>query len=173
MEVSDFKDLRFDIITLIDVIEHLPFPFSALKKVAALLRSGGILMVTTGNTNALPWRLLRLDYWYYTSEHVSFFNPRWFRWAARELDLEMIRMEEFSHQEGLPLERWRQFVQGLSFLILKKLARYPLVKHLISRVYPFNRAVHWRSPPPALLWKDHLLVALQAKQGHQDQHAQN
>lgn len=163
VEQVDFKGLRFDIITLIDVLEHLHSPFQTLKKLATLLNAGGILLSTTGNTNSLLWRLMRLDYWYYTPEHISFFNPRWFRWASKQLDLPIIRMYKLSHHEGSLWESYRQFFQGLTFLFLKRLSRHTILKNLLSRLYPFNRAVHWTHSPPAMSYKDHLLVALQAE----------
>jgi len=163
VEQVDFKELHFDIITLIDVLEHVHSPFQTLKKLATLLNPRGILLSTTGNTNSLLWRLMRLDYWYYTPEHISFLNPPWFRWASRRLELSVIRMEKFSHHGGSLWESYRQFGQGLTFLLLKHLSRYTIFKNLLSRLYPFNRAVHWTHPPPALSYKDHLLVALQAE----------
>jgi len=163
VEQVDFKDLRFDIITLIDVLEHLHDPFQNLKMLASLLNPDGILLSTTGNSHSLLWRLMRLDYWYYTPEHISFFNPPWFRWVSKQLDLRVVRMEKLSHQEGSLGESYRQFGQGLTFLLLKHLSRYTIFKNLLSRLYPFNRAVHWTHPPPALFYKDHLLVALQAE----------
>ncbi|MCX6704298.1 MAG: class I SAM-dependent methyltransferase [Candidatus Woesebacteria bacterium] len=162
LETFESKNMRFDIITLIDVLEHLPSPFLALSKLAPLLNRNGILIISTGNTDALPWRLMRQDYWYYASEHVSFFNPKWFRWAAQQLDLAFVGVKRFSHQEGSALERWRQFAQCLTFIALKNLDCHPLLKKMISRIYPFNRAIHWTTSPPNWLWKDHQLVTLQS-----------
>ncbi len=112
---------------------------------------------------------MRLDYWYYTPEHISFFNPPWFRWASKQLDLPIIEMVKLSHHVGSLGESCRQFGQGLTFLFLKRLSRYPGLKKLLSRFYPFDHAVHWTHPPPALSYKDHLLVALQAKKSSEKQ----
>jgi SAM-dependent methyltransferase len=163
IEEPDINAPLFHVITLLDVIEHLPYPLESLKKVARRLLPGGLLIVSTGNTDALPWRLMRQDYWYYCTEHVSFFNPKWFRWAAQQLDLSFVGVKRFSHQEGSVLERWRQFAQCLTFITLKNLDCYPLLKKMISRIYPFNRAIRWTTPPLTRLWKDHLLVTLQSR----------
>jgi SAM-dependent methyltransferase len=172
LEVFDSKGIRFDIISLIDVLEHLPFPFLSISKLVPLLKSDGILLVSTGNTSALPWRLMRQDYWYYSTEHVSFFNPRWFRWASQQLGLSVVEVKHFSHQEGSAFERLRQFAQCLTFVALKRLEGHPLIKKAISSVYPLNKAINWKDPPSTQIWKDHLLVTLQSNKGSRDKHAQ-
>ncbi len=162
LEEFESKNTRFDIITLIDVLEHLASPFLALSKLASLLNRKGIILLSTGNTDVLPWRLMRQDYWYYSTEHVSFFNPKWFRWAAQQLDLRFVGFRRFSHREGSVFERWRQLAQCLAFVALKRLDCYPIIKKVISSVYPFNKAIHWTVPPSTQLWKDHQLVILQS-----------
>ena len=162
LEAFNMKGHSFDVITLIDVLEHLPRPFLALSKLVALMKPEGVLLVTTGNTNALPWRLMRLDYWYYSPEHVSFFNPQWFRWAAQKLGLDFIAMKKFSHQESSTFDRWRQFAQCLTFVAMKKFAVFPVLRRMIILIYPFNKAIHWTTPPQTRLWKDHMFVTLQS-----------
>ena len=64
----------FDVITAIEVLEHIVEPVDALKEMARLLKPGGLLFVTTGN--ARPFRG-RLAGWRYVVPeiHVSFFEP--------------------------------------------------------------------------------------------------
>ena len=149
----------FHVITLIDVIEHLPYPMISLQNIAKLLLPSGIIIITTGNTDALPWLLMRRNYWYYFSEHVSFTNPRWFRWAAKNLGFDVVSVEKFSYFRGSIAKRWRQFLKCLLFQSLKHVTRTNLRK-VICSIYPFNRVNNWPSAPVTYLWPDHMLIVM-------------
>jgi len=47
---------RFDLVTAVEVIEHLESPIRFLRNVAALLAEGGVAVVTTPNVDSLPAR---------------------------------------------------------------------------------------------------------------------
>lgn len=76
----------FDVITAVEVIEHLIDPVSALRDMAGLLKPGGLLFLTTGN--AEPFRG-KLETWRYVNPdvHVSFFEPRTLDLAMRTAGL--------------------------------------------------------------------------------------
>lgn len=48
----------FDVISLADVLEHIPDPGEALTQVARLLRPGGVAFVSSPNRDTLVWRQL-------------------------------------------------------------------------------------------------------------------
>ena len=66
---------RFDFVSAIEVIEHTADPLNVLRQIRSVLKPGGILFLTTGNSK--PWRGRILD-WPYASVpevHISFFEP--------------------------------------------------------------------------------------------------
>jgi len=143
----------YDAVTMIDVLEHTTSPLEALALAASRLKEGGALIVTTGDSRALPWRLMPRDYWYYYAEHVCFFSERWFRGAAVQLDLEIDQVSRFSH-----------FSADQPWTPLAELARACAFKFLggpRSLAIRLARRAHMlREYPDTRHWRDHILVVL-------------
>ncbi|MCO5170957.1 MAG: class I SAM-dependent methyltransferase [Planctomycetes bacterium] len=66
-----------DAVTLWDVIEHVPRPGEALEALAAVLRPGGLLFLSTPDAGSVVARLLR-GRWHYVDpvQHLALFNAR-------------------------------------------------------------------------------------------------
>jgi SAM-dependent methyltransferase len=67
----------YDIISMIEVVEHLEFPDPVFALASRLLKPGGLLLLTTGNISGPVPRMKGLDYAYMIPEvHVGYFTPR-------------------------------------------------------------------------------------------------
>jgi 2-polyprenyl-3-methyl-5-hydroxy-6-metoxy-1,4-benzoquinol methylase len=66
---------QMDVVTLFDVLEHLPDPDRALRQCHRLLRPGGHLFLTTPDAGSVMSRVLG-RHWYYVDmdEHVALFT---------------------------------------------------------------------------------------------------
>jgi 2-polyprenyl-3-methyl-5-hydroxy-6-metoxy-1,4-benzoquinol methylase len=122
---------RFDIISCIEVIEHIPYPRAVIELLARCLKAGGLLILTTGNLECPLARLQGIGFAYCVPEiHVSLFNPSLLSRLYREAGLTPILMR---HHETL------------KFRFLKNLA-----------LIPGGRLLGWlASFPPALRFADY------------------
>jgi SAM-dependent methyltransferase len=53
-----FPPAGFDVVTMIEIVEHVVDPTSLLSAVASWLRPGGVLYLTTPHAGSLNWRIL-------------------------------------------------------------------------------------------------------------------
>jgi SAM-dependent methyltransferase len=96
--VDSEYDGTFDAILSFDVFEHLARPVETIKGLARLLRPGGVLVVETGNSEAISWRLTGRAYWYCgLVEHIGFFNRQSVETAGRLAGLELAHFERSYH----------------------------------------------------------------------------
>lgn len=74
LEHGDFPENYFDVITLCDVIEHIPDPPAFLNILADILKPHGLLMIITPDSASWTQKLLG-KYWpHYKPEHLYYFN---------------------------------------------------------------------------------------------------
>jgi SAM-dependent methyltransferase len=66
----------FDIITMIDFIEHVRAPMQTLAKAHRLLRPGGQLAILTPDAKSLSRRLMGPRWLHYKLEHLFYFTPQ-------------------------------------------------------------------------------------------------
>lgn len=86
LEDQRFADAAFDALTLFEVIEHLDAPRDLLHECRRILKPGGILLLSTGNSASWTAAVMksRWDYFQIAKDagHVSFFNPESLRRLA-------------------------------------------------------------------------------------------
>jgi SAM-dependent methyltransferase len=92
---------QFDVVICCDVLEHVPNPLDLLMKFRSLLKEAGILIVSTGNSDSVLWRLTGARFWYCQyAEHISFVGAQWIRRLPREIGFKVQRIEQFNYRGG-------------------------------------------------------------------------
>lgn len=70
-----FAPGRFDVVTAFQVFEHLPDPAVELRKLARVLREGGLLVVEVPNIATPAVHVLRERHRHFVPDHLWFFSP--------------------------------------------------------------------------------------------------
>jgi 2-polyprenyl-3-methyl-5-hydroxy-6-metoxy-1,4-benzoquinol methylase len=81
---------RFDVVLVVDVIEHVSDPVELLRNTAAALTDEGLLVVVTPDAGSLAARLLGHRWWHFRLAHVGYFNSSTMRKAAANAGLEIV-----------------------------------------------------------------------------------
>ncbi|MDR2645913.1 MAG: class I SAM-dependent methyltransferase [Holosporaceae bacterium] len=107
---------RYDIVTAIEVLEHIQYPMDFLLKVKNLLNPGGIFWYTTGNS--APFLKDIPSRWAYVvpEVHISYFSPNCMKVAFKKAGLKPV------HFNGLP--------SGMEYIILFKILKTLGMKRL-------------------------------------------
>jgi 2-polyprenyl-3-methyl-5-hydroxy-6-metoxy-1,4-benzoquinol methylase len=130
-ELERLPSESFDVISLIEVIEHVERPLEVLSLASRLLKPGGLLLLTTGNL-ACPlarWQGVRFAYCL-PEIHISLWTPRSLRSAYERVGL---------------VARQFQCEGSIRFKIAKNLTRFESLKAAGSLWYskPVVLALDW------------------------------
>ena len=64
----------FDVVTLIDVIEHVPDPVDLVRRIKSVMAPNGIFVVVTPDVDSVAARLMGWKWWHFRAAHIGYFN---------------------------------------------------------------------------------------------------
>ncbi len=128
---------QFDLIFMVDVIEHVGNPLELLRQCARLLSRDGKLLLVTPDLDSLAARVTGGKWWHFRVAHIGYFNRDTLRDIGRRAGLEIVH--RFRPWWFLPLG-----------YLLQRLGRYvpPLgalgrLERLDRVAIPFNLYDSW------------------------------
>ncbi len=128
----------FDLITLVDVIEHVADPIQLLRDCRESLAAEGVLMVVTPDVRSLAARLLGDRWWHFRLAHVGYLDRHTLTMAARQVQLSPI--ESFRAKWFFPVRYLaHRSAEYLPVGWLNRLAeRIRPLRWVYDRVIPLN-----------------------------------
>ncbi|MFQ5506180.1 MAG: FAD-dependent oxidoreductase [Planctomycetota bacterium] len=127
---SEHGEKSFDLITMWDLVEHVPEPLSLLRKAASLLADDGHLVIETQNVESRFARLLGARWQHYKHlEHLYHFSPATIRKLLDDAGLEIV--------ENTP--RFGGKHVSLGFIRERATRIHPLMKYALAPLAPFHR----------------------------------
>jgi 2-polyprenyl-3-methyl-5-hydroxy-6-metoxy-1,4-benzoquinol methylase len=103
-------EVRFDLILMLNLIEHVADPVAILQHAATLLKHDGRIFIKTPNFDALDARIFRHRSWggFHTPRHFVLFNERSIR---RVCEVSGLYVVDFHYTQGAPF--WSVSILGL------------------------------------------------------------
>lgn len=108
IESHSFQPHSFDMVSLWDVLEHVPEPLAALGHVRNLLKPDGILLLNYPDIDTWQARLAGRRFWWLISVHLQHFSPSTIR--------------EICRRSGFDAFHFRPYWQTLEFGYLERMA---------------------------------------------------
>lgn len=141
---------RFDIITMLDVVEHLADPRTDLRRAVSLLADDGRILIATGDTESRTAKLLGRRWTFYIPpQHLFFFNRKNFTTLLLESGLEPVR--------------WFRVGKWLSLQYIFHLARTTGESGFAKWLYPLMEALPLGRIPLYLAMGDNMVVIAKKK----------
>jgi SAM-dependent methyltransferase len=119
-------EASIDVVTMWDVLEHVPDPKGTLKEIARILRPGGLLVVSTPNPTSLEARLFG-PHWigWERPRHLHIFPPNLLRHYVDDAGFTTESLESFSGRlsvtlvslvywfkaRNIPEEKWQPWLR--------------------------------------------------------------
>ena len=124
---------RFQLILMLNLIEHVTNPLAVLQKAESLLAPGGIIVIKTPNTVSWDARLYKKSYWggLHCPRHWIIFSEKSFRILLQSTTLKINKLQ---YTQGAPF--W-------AFSILAALSRKKIIRTSAQRPIIF----HWLFAP--------------------------
>jgi 2-polyprenyl-3-methyl-5-hydroxy-6-metoxy-1,4-benzoquinol methylase len=129
IEAKPFEELRFpenhfDVVTLWQVLEHVPYPLQILKEVQRILKPGGLLAVSTPNIEGTLAKILRQKWWNIRRLHINQFT-------AKTL-MDMLNRAGF---RSVFTTRYKEYI-NISMLVIPVLKRLKMYERTKALFHP-------------------------------------
>ena len=150
---------RFDVVTMFDVVEHLPDPGAGIVHAARLLKPGGCLLLSSGDLDAWTWRWLGSSHWYLqTPQHLSVVSRRFLQHVAQANALELVEVEPIPHRRASLRDRWHDAIRAIYWGLRRRRGLYRIAHRLLQSLPGLRNLRHIRSTPWTMTLNDHCLA---------------
>lgn len=94
-ETAGFTKESFDVVAMIDVIEHLCDPRATLERVTQWLKPGGILYLVTPDIGSLSAKILRGSWWGLRPAHIYYYDQKTMKALLEAAGYEIVLNKSF------------------------------------------------------------------------------
>ncbi len=123
---------KYDVIALVDVIEHVNNPKDLLNHIRQSLKWDGILVIVTPDVNSIMAKLFKWKWWHFRVAHIGYFNKSTLSRITKSTSFKCIKKTKPAWYFSLEylIERGYQY--------LPKYLRLPIPRFIKKVVIPLN-----------------------------------
>ena len=123
-EELQFPDNYFDVVTLWQVLEHVPYPLIVLKEVHRILKPEGLLATSTPDIESILAKILRRKWWNLRRLHINQFTVKTLT--------DMLKRAGFKNVFST---KYKEHI-SISMLVIPLLKHLKMYERAKSRFYP-------------------------------------
>ena len=103
-------DQKFDLVLMLNLVEHISDPRNTLNKIEKMLNKGGLILIKTPNIESLDARLYQNSYWggLHCPRHWILFSQNSFRHLLKDSNL---NINYVKYTQGAPFWAWSVLIQ--------------------------------------------------------------
>jgi 2-polyprenyl-3-methyl-5-hydroxy-6-metoxy-1,4-benzoquinol methylase len=129
VEAKPFEELQFpenyfDVVTLWQVLEHVPYPLVVLKEVHRILKPEGLLATSTPDIDSIMAKIFRRKWWNLRRLHINQFTT--------ETLTDMLKRAGF---KNVLSTRYKEYI-SISMLVIPLLKHLKMYERAKGRFYP-------------------------------------
>ncbi len=121
----DLPPQSFDVVTMWDVIEHVPDPLDTLKVIARLLKPGGVLLLNT--PNARSWQARLWARWWYgwsIPRHLYIFTHHTLEQLLTRAGFHVTKRLHFPAERFYLVESWQKRLESVPPSVLRQWSKH-------------------------------------------------
>ncbi len=149
---AKYKNEEFDVITMTDIIEHLPDNHKFMKEINRILKPNGVILIITPNSDSFTRKLLRKNWYQYKNEHIIYYSRRGLRHLLEKNGFRVI----FSKANA------KTFSLDYTYEYLKKY-KIAVVSSVFTKVFPKLPKFIQKSGIPNHLTGEQIVLAKKCK----------
>lgn len=109
-----FAENSFDVVLLMDVLEHIYRPIELFNQCNKILKKGGIIVVLTGDIDSLNAKFWKNKWFYFNYwEHISFFSRTSIEYLLLKTDFKLIKYSIFNHTGSYIFNLYKFFIHNI------------------------------------------------------------
>jgi SAM-dependent methyltransferase len=124
---------KYDIVMLVDVVEHTTDPLGMIQEAVSCLSPGGVVVIVTPDIGSLTARTMKRWWWHHRIAHVCFFNQKSMRRVLQQLGVQLVS------------ERFAGWRLPVSYLCdrMKVYLPLPIISGLLARMANSRRVAQF------------------------------